>query len=458
MGDSKHLPRFDPDWLGAFADYSRAVSESFQVAPELPACLILGAVSVATLGKYAVKVNSDWIEPTQLFVCVVAGSSERKSPTIRRVFAPIYDYERKMNDEKRIAVEAAKMRLKALDKRESAAVQKNDVPAMLEIARERQSVQREARTVTLTVSDATPEVIAPIMRDNDGCISCVSDEGGVFANISGRYAKGVANADIFLQGYSSEPVKVHRVGREPVVIPRACMSMVQCIQPPIAREILENPALNGCGLVARFIWCLPEELAGHRNIHPECVPERLERAYSERIEALLSIPRPDKPDVLTMSDAALKLFNESREKTEKRLLDDLGGELKECGWSGKHDGRVLRIAATLALIDGCSSIEREHICRGINIGNWMIAHAKQLICDNSSTVEAQTEQYKSAIRRKGWKVFALRDMQRAAPRRGGKYPKADEVIMILDALVEDGSIAELDADEGQKRWQVLNLD
>lgn len=88
----------------------------------------------------------------------------------------------------------------------------------------------------------------------------------------------------------------------------------------------------------------------------------------------------------------------------------------------------------------------------------MIAHAKQLICDNSSTVEAQTEQYKSAIRRKGWKVFALRDMQRAAPRRGGKYPKADEVIMILDALVEDGSIAELDADEGQKRWQVLNLD
>ena len=105
-----------------------------------------------------------------------------------------------------------------------------------------------------------------------------------------------------------------------------------------------------------------------------------------------------------------------------------------------------------------SSIEREHICRGIEIGDWMIAHAKQLICDNSSTVEALTEQYKAAIRRKKWKVFTAREMQRVAFRSNGKYPRIDHVLMILDALVEDGSIAELAADEGQKRWQVLNLD
>lgn len=453
------LPEFKPEWLGSFAEYTKAVAESFQVAPELPAVLILGAVSVATLGKYVVHITNEWNEPTQLYICAVAGSSEKKSPTLKRIFRPIEEYESKVNQNQRKQIAVAKMKLAALKKAEDKATKAGDFSEMERIAEERFELEKQAHEYTLCVDDATSEVVPVCMNNNDGCISCVSAEGGIFSNMAGRYANGIPNLDIFLKGYSNEVAKIHRVGREPIILPRACMSMVMCVQPDVINGILENSAMSTRGLVARFLWCFPKEKAGYRSIRTPDIPEDLESAYSKRIHSLLTMPRPEEPHVMRMTSGAAKLFEESREQTEKHMLDTLSGELKNSGWSGKHDGRIARIAATLAMIDGSEEIERCHVVCAIEIGQWAIEHARFMLDSMGDSPESKARHYLEIIRTKFGSSFTLREMQRSAPKSHGKTAKVADVRTVLGLLEDEGFIEhfETDSDErlnGTERFRV----
>ena len=453
------LPRFDPSWLGTFAPFAEAVADSFQVSPDLPGALILGAVSVATLGKHVVKVNNDWIEPTQLYICAVAGSSERKSPTLDRIFRPIKEYETACNLAQKSKRDVARMKLAALNTRERKAVKNGDVAEMERIVKDREALESLSHEMTLFVADATSEAMPPTMVDNGGCLAVVSAEGGIFANMAGRYTKGIPNLDVFLQGYSSEAVKINRIRLEkPIHIPRASLSMVLCVQPDVVRKVLDDSAMATRGLTARFIWCFPEELAGRRRIHAPEIPESVESVYTDRVHALLVQPRPETPNVIRLSESASRLFDDIREKNEARILGDLSGALKDSGWTGKHDGRLLRIAATLALIDGDSEIEKEHLWRAQKIGEWAIEHARSMMERTGDAPRAKAHIVWETICRLGELHFTMRELQRKLGDREGLKRK-DDILDVLDMLEEEDYVVpvEVEPEEmklGVMRWNV----
>ena len=70
----------------------------------------------------------------------------------------------------------------------------------------------------LLVDDATPEKLVDLMEQQDGCITVVSAEGGVFDMMAGRYDK-TTNIDVYLKAHAGDPLTVDRIGRPPTTSP-----------------------------------------------------------------------------------------------------------------------------------------------------------------------------------------------------------------------------------------------
>ena len=314
------VPTFRADWLpGAFGQYAAALAEFTQTPLDLAACLILGAVNAAALGLYVVA--GPWMEPWPLFVCASMAPSERKSPVFSAIRRPLDEWERQENA--RLAPEIARNKAKRsmLEKRIQKAMQKDDEDEVMRLTDELTATP-ELRPVRLIAADATPEVVARLMNENGERLAVIDSEGGIFDTIAGRYSSA-PNLDAFLHGYSGESVRVDRVGREPLTIHRALMTMLLAVQPDVVRGVFSNQAMTARGLAARFLWCQPQSLAGRRKIDAQPVPEALTQAYGQAITALLNRRRGPSPLPLSLTDEAQCAFNAWREEIEKRLLDAL---------------------------------------------------------------------------------------------------------------------------------------
>lgn len=100
--DTDKLPHFPIESLpSVIGDYSCAVAESLQVAEDMAAVAILGIVSLAVMGNFYIEPKTDWIEPLNLYILITARPSERKTPVLREVSAPVYEYVKDENERRR---------------------------------------------------------------------------------------------------------------------------------------------------------------------------------------------------------------------------------------------------------------------------------------------------------------------------------------------------------------------
>jgi hypothetical protein len=93
LDDFESLPSFPierfPQWYRHMAE---DIIEVNQVDPGLPGSIILGALSTC-LAKKAIVDLGTHREPLNLYLASVSGSGERKTPTVKRLTAPIYSYQ-----------------------------------------------------------------------------------------------------------------------------------------------------------------------------------------------------------------------------------------------------------------------------------------------------------------------------------------------------------------------------
>jgi hypothetical protein len=66
--------------------------------------------------KFAVRVNSDWREPVNLYLLVVADPSEKKSPCFKLMNFSVQEYEERWNRDHRTEIETGKEKKAALVK------------------------------------------------------------------------------------------------------------------------------------------------------------------------------------------------------------------------------------------------------------------------------------------------------------------------------------------------------
>ena len=85
----------------------------------------------------------------------------------------------------------------------------------------------------LLVEDITPEHVATIMSHNHERIGLISDAGGIFEIMAGRYSNGLPNLDIFLKSYSGAAVRVDRGSRPSILLDHPALSIGLSPQPDV---------------------------------------------------------------------------------------------------------------------------------------------------------------------------------------------------------------------------------
>jgi hypothetical protein len=313
----------------------------------------------------------------------------------------------------------------------------------------------------LVIGDATPEKAAMLASENEGRLSVVAPEAGIFNTMLGRYSQ-MPNVDFFLSGYSGESVSIHRVGRSAVRIPRATVAMVLAVQPTVVKALFANTEAVGRGLVARFLFAVPEPMSGKRLIDVPDIPESVSRAYDNMMAALLNAPQPDIPREITLTPEAAQAFRAWRKELEDRRKTDLQ-PLEGWGWSGKLDGQTIRIAATLALMESPTAtvITAGQLRRAVCIARWAIEHARAAsatlpVTAGGSAASVMLE----AIKRHNPPTFTTREAFHWTKGRKALFKNVDAARATLQTLLEKGwlrraAFPEKDKESGrpvEPRW------
>lgn len=449
-------PPFNAEWLpGVFGQYAAALAEFNQVPVDLPALLLLGAVNAAALGLY--QVQAVWNEPMQLFVCVSMNPSERKSPVFSAVRRPFDDYVTEENRRRAPLISERRTQRAMAEKALQKAVSKGTEEEALRLTSELDALP-EIKPLQLIASDATPEAVALMMKDNGGRIILMDSEGGVFDTMAGRYSNNVPNLDVYLHGFSSENVSVNRVGREPLFLSSASIVAVLAVQPDVVKGVFSNAAMRGHGLVARFLWAQPPSMMGRRRIDVQPVPDRLAQQYSRLICSLLSKARPDTPEPLALTPEAGTAFDKWRLEVENRLPGDLQ-TLASWGWAGKLCGLTLRIAGTLAVMKEAHQIDANTLLTAVEISRWAICHA-QAVSFGIESNDSAAQRIVDKLTEKGMRLFTRREINILIQKQrafwtAGRFDGA-KLDAALKELEERGHIrkAALTSESGRCQWMV----
>ena len=249
------------------------------------------------------------------------------------------------------------------------------------------------KPVRYVADDVTPEALISLLADNDGVMSVISSEGGIFETLQGKYSNTI-NIDAFLKAHCGDTLRVDRKGRPPEFIKNPALTVLLTIQPSVLEGLMDNQTFRGRGLNARFLYSLPISNVGRRRFETEPIPEQTKKDYESLCDHLLGIPRTDEAAIIKLSEEAKLLSAEFANKLEPRLIGDL--EMIQ-DYAAKLHGAVLRIAGILHIIKNSVFAEKdllpgETMKNAIQIGNYFLEHAKhafQLMGIDEQTKGAQ---------------------------------------------------------------------
>jgi uncharacterized protein DUF3987 len=161
--------------------------------------------------------------------------------------------------------------------------------------------------------------------------------------MAGRYS-ATPNLDVFLKGHCQTPIHVHRMGRT-TLIDRPHLTVLLSPQPGVISGLRDKGVMRDRGLLARFLFAMPQSPIGSRKLEPQPMPPDLVSKYAELITRILEWT-PDEPVKLKLSPEAYLAWKEFQRRVETQMAD--GGRLCRLrDWGSKLAGAALRIGGLL---------------------------------------------------------------------------------------------------------------
>lgn len=411
------------------ADVAREVSRSVQVAVDAAGMLAIGVATSALAGGCWVRIGQSHEEPLCLWIVVVLPSGERKTATISTLQRPLDDWERSVMANYRLAhdlarekIESHEARLRKL--RERAADPKTTNRESFE--KERDELAKNRPTVpsspALIIQDITPEALAKKLEEQGGRAALISDEGGVFGMLDGRYsAGGLTNLDVHLKAHSGSQIKVERVNRVANVINKPVLSIVVTVQPIVLDGLQEQSRLRGSGVLARFLYCFPASRVGFRSYSDNDIAPDVRRNYETTIKRLLEFQgaaAQKHPRTIRIEGEALQLWKSFHDEIESLMREDsILEDLRD--WGSKLPGAVARMAAVFHLVmetdeNKSDRILAECVNQAISIARYLVPHARRAFhMLGGDQHEALARRLVRWIQKKGVSEFRLRELKQA---------------------------------------------
>ncbi len=372
--------------IGPLGDMIRAVSKSTETPPELALGAGLAALAAVCQKTFVVEVAEKYQEPLSIWTATALPPGSRKSSVFRTMPGPVRFWESKQAKNMESEIKAANREVELFQERSKhlrGRIAKGKDAEERDQAREELNRLEENEptvptTPRLTAQDTTPEHLATMLQAHNERITLLSDEGGVFATMGGRYSNGVANLDIYLQGHAGETVQVDRASKPSVIIDSPALSLGLAVQPSVLAGLNSNPEFKGRGLLARFLFTMPPSNIGRRKLENLPVPDSVTDKYRKMFSALLEIAEGRTSDnefhsyTLRLTEEAYSEWKRYQMAVEGMM--DHGGALEdEREWGGKLPGAVARIAGLLHCAETASEEPHKH-----NITVETMRHAIQL--------------------------------------------------------------------------------
>ncbi len=455
LGRSGKLPAFPaavlPGWLGSFVE---ALATATQTPPDLGGMLALSALATAAGGRVEAEARTGWREPLNLFTAVALPPGNRKSAVFAEITKPLHDYERAAVERlapiiaeaqlaKRVAVERAE-KAQAMASKASLDQARDALIEAKELAQEAEALEVPLPPRMLA-DDATPEALVSLLAGY-GRIAILSAEGGVFDMMAGRYSQaGVGPPlDAYLKGHVGDPIRIDRKGREPEFAERPALTLGLAVQPDVLHSIAERPAFRGRGLLARFLYAVPESTVGRRQVGAPPVPEGVCGHYREEVRALCaSLDELERPGLLVFGGKAERLLLDFEADLEPRLGED--GDLGHIAdWGSKLAGAVVRIAGLLHLAQHLRKgwarpVEVETVIAAIGIAAYLIGHALAVFDVRGEDPGLADARYLLKwLERHPRGCFTVRDLHVALSR--GRFAKVADLESALAVLQAHGYI------------------
>ncbi len=411
LGADLNLPTFPaevlPVWAALFVE---ALATFTQTPLDLGAMLAIGALAAAASRYVVVRVRRDWEEPLNAYIGIGLPSGSRKSPVFGPIMAPLETLEREL-------VKAA-----------------------------RRGGQDDDRPMPqLIAEDITPEAVASLLAEQGGRLALLSDEGGPLELIS-RYRE-TPNLEVYLKGHTgTRPLRVNRKGRPPEFIERPSLTIALAVQPDVLRALGDHPTSRARGLTARFLYSLPPDNVGYREVDPPEIPTAIASAYSEY---MLTLARSlaaladagGEALALTLTDGAAKAHLEFMRTLEGRMNPDTGdlahpSHVRE--WTAKLAGAAVRIAGLLHLAEHVRDgwglpVEAATMRAAVRISEYLIPHALAVFdLMNADEAVADARYVLAWLERAKIEQFKRRDAL-AALRRFAKVSDLDGPLELLEA-------------------------
>ena len=355
--DAQEVDLIDPNTLpGIIGEYAQAVARETETPLELSAGMLFVVIAACVQGLVRIQVKPGYSEPLPFWTVTPLDPANRKSQVLKRVTGPLTAWERRKRAEfeplikaRRIDRDNIQARIKVLRGKYGKAKAGEMKGIENEIYDLENKLMPELVSPQIWAQDCTPENAGQIMARNQERLTILAAEGGILDTLGGRYSSGVANLDLFLQGYSGDAVKVNRTSRDDIYLNSPALSMGLMPQPQVIRGMAAKPEFKGRGFNGRPLYFKAESNLGSRTLDSEPIPERLKIAYAKVIEKLLDIKPIEHPDgtteahVLTLSPEAFQEWRDFYMTIEKDLAD--GGRFEHCrDWAGKTPGRAARLA------------------------------------------------------------------------------------------------------------------
>ncbi|HEV2342690.1 MAG TPA: DUF3987 domain-containing protein [Actinocrinis sp.] len=445
-----------PTWVRAKA---AAVAHEAQTPVDLPGTLALACLATAAAGKVRVNVRprTGWSEPANLYLVCALPPGSRKSPVFSSMTRPILAAEKQLQEfmapritelrvDRKAADEYAARMADALAKaspsgRDSARFEAHAAA----LAAEAIVVPHEPRLFT---DDATPEQLATMLADQGGRMAILSAESEIFEVIAGRYS-GNPNMNVFLKGHAGDEICVDRKGRPAEAIDDPALTLGICTQPAALAALAAIPGAAGRGLLARFLFSVPEANIGRRETNPVPADPAAHTDYAFNLSSLiLSLRELTEPIHLELTADAALLLDAVAEDTERAMAP--GGALAHLtDWGAKATGAMMRMAALLHLAEHF----RTGYDRPISQGTLAAAHALieyyivyTLVVFDTMTTDETSDRARHLldwVHNTGVGRFSARDAFTNQPR--GCFPKMSDLEPSLVLLEQHGHLRRLPA-------------
>ncbi|MEW6572573.1 MAG: YfjI family protein [Bacillota bacterium] len=377
---------------------------AFSVPVDFLAVPVLAACSTAIGTSRRLRLKADWGGFCNLYAGVVCDTGSGKSPAQAAAFKAL---EAKQEDAYREWEEQNREYERDMSTWENAA------------KGERGSKPKPPKLKSMLVSDVTVEGLASVLQSNPRGVLLALDELTSLVTSLGQYKGGRGgDREHYLSLWSNRLLKVDRITKPPLVVPRPFISICGAIPPGVLNKLLDREGGAEDGLLHRFVFAYPES--------KECfwsdriISERAWTDYRDTLNALyaLSPGLTGEPEVVTPATNALDLWEKQHNLSEVRKFhyQKIGSPLR--GVYAKAPSQALRLSLLLHCVKVALGeaepykLDEQTAKEGWTLAFWFAEEAKKVYRELGRTPEdRKADVVLNWARLKGGEV-SLRDFLR----------------------------------------------